>query len=790
MKEAPSAATGPAGAPDRPDVWPHTTRPLPWLLAGFVTMLFLVPINGVELDIPSPVDPHLDRYVLACVIAIWILVTWLRRTPTVQVERPGLFLWAGVAFTAIALLGVVMNMTDIAGHDLLGLAQNRLALLLSFVIFAWFTVAAMRPAELSNFSLLLVVLATITAVGVIWERRTGFNMFYDLIGRIFDPIARVAEAPTEINPDPTKEARKVIVGPTDHGLAVATMMIMALPFAVVRFTQTRGNGRWLYAIAVALIMAAALSTERKTAVLTPIAALVVIAAYRPRVALRMLPLALLMVVFIHAAAPGALGTISELSGTFTSDSSAGRSDDYSASFPDIFAHPLLGSGYGTRDIEDINNVRILDNEYLGQLLTVGLIGMSAFIVLIISAMVVPHRTIRTGDPARAGPALAASAASVVFLVAAFLFDIMSFSQAPYVFFFVGGMATVAASRELPAACRRPCRDARAASTAATGGAGVTDRPDLSVIVVTYNGREMALATLRSALASAGDATIEWLVVDSGSSDGTPDAIASEFPEVQVFRRSNRGFAAGNNVALEGAAGRYVLLLNPDVEIRSGNFDDLVAAMDARPDVGMASVVQRGTAGELQPSIRRFPSPLRSLGESLFAAHWPLLRTLQELETRADRYVDERHADWLVGAFLIARREAVEDVGPMDERFFLYSEEIDWCFRFWQAGWRVAHLPVMVVTHHAGKRSRGDLISQLSHSRLLFAGKHFGRLRAAGIRVALGLGHAIRLAVFGPPSLLRPVLRERVRGERAGLAVVLGLSGPPLGPARRSRGVAP
>jgi N-acetylglucosaminyl-diphospho-decaprenol L-rhamnosyltransferase len=318
---------------------------------------------------------------------------------------------------------------------------------------------------------------------------------------------------------------------------------------------------------------------------------------------------------------------------------------------------------------------------------------------------------------------------------------------------------------------------------------VSGRPDLSVIIVTYNGREMALATLRSALAAAGDATIEWLVVDSGSSDETPDAIAREFPEVQIFRRSNRGFAAGNNVALEAAAGRYVLLLNPDVEIRSGRFGELVAAMDARPEIGMASVVHRGTAGELQPSIRRFPSPLRSLGESLFAAHWPLLRTLQELETRADRYLGERRADWLVGAFLIARREAVQDVGPMDERFFLYSEEIDWCFRFWRAGWPVAHLPVMVITHHAGKRSRGDLMAQLSHSRLLFAAKHFGRVRVAGIRAALGLGHAIRIALLGPPSLLRPVLRERVRGERAGLAVVLGLSAPPLGPSRRSSGVA-
>jgi N-acetylglucosaminyl-diphospho-decaprenol L-rhamnosyltransferase len=307
------------------------------------------------------------------------------------------------------------------------------------------------------------------------------------------------------------------------------------------------------------------------------------------------------------------------------------------------------------------------------------------------------------------------------------------------------------------------------------------RPDLSVITVTHNGREMALRTLRSALAAAGSAEIEWLVVDAGSSDGTPDAIEHELEGVQVLRRDNRGFAASNNVALERARGRYVLLLNPDVEILSGTLTELVAAMDERPALGLASVVQRGTDGELQPSIRRFPSPLRSLGESLFAAHWPAMRTLQELETRPRPYEHEREVDWLVGAFLIARREAVQAVGPMDERFFLYSEEIDWCYRFWRAGWPVAHLPAMAVTHHCGGRSHGDLMAQLSHSRLLFAEKHYRPARRLGIRAALALGHVVRIAIFGAAALARPAQRKRVRAEWAALRVILGRTGPPLGP---------
>jgi GT2 family glycosyltransferase len=306
------------------------------------------------------------------------------------------------------------------------------------------------------------------------------------------------------------------------------------------------------------------------------------------------------------------------------------------------------------------------------------------------------------------------------------------------------------------------------------------RPDISIVVVTHNGREMALRTLRSARAARGGAAVEWLVVDAGSSDGTPEAIEREFDDVRLFRRENRGFAASNNVALAQARGRYVLLLNPDVEFLRGDLTTLLAAMEERPEIGMASVVQRGTEGELQTSIRRFPSPLRSLGESLFAAYWPVFRGLQELETRVAPYRRETRADWLVGAFLIARREAVEAVGPLDERFFLYSEEIDWCYRFWQAGWPVFHLPVVEVTHHAGKRSRGDLMAQLSHSRLLFAQKHYGAGRRRAIRAALALGHAIRLAAFALPALARPAARERMRAEWAGLRVICG-SPPPLGP---------
>jgi N-acetylglucosaminyl-diphospho-decaprenol L-rhamnosyltransferase len=301
------------------------------------------------------------------------------------------------------------------------------------------------------------------------------------------------------------------------------------------------------------------------------------------------------------------------------------------------------------------------------------------------------------------------------------------------------------------------------------------RPDLSVIVVTHGRTELALATLASARAAAAEGVYaQWLVVDSGSTDDTPVAIERAFPDVQVLRRANIGFAAANNVALPLARGRYVLLLNPDVEIASGTFAQLLAALDARPRVGIASVIQQGSEGELQYSIRRYPSPLRALGEALplprggapsTFARGPLSALtggrFSEEERTPGRYREERSAEWLVGAFLIARAEVVEQIGGLDERFFLYSEETDWCYRARAAGWDVRHLPRMVVTHHNTPTARPELVAQLSYAKLLFARKHYARAHAVAIRAALALRHGMR-------------------AQRHALAVLTGFAPPPFG----------
>ncbi|MCW3015523.1 MAG: glycosyl transferase family 2 [Solirubrobacterales bacterium] len=303
-------------------------------------------------------------------------------------------------------------------------------------------------------------------------------------------------------------------------------------------------------------------------------------------------------------------------------------------------------------------------------------------------------------------------------------------------------------------------------------------PDLTVIVVTHEGRDLAVRALRSARDRSGAVRVQWLVVDSGSSDGTPDVIDQAFPDLRVERCANVGFAAANNIALRSARGRWVLLLNPDMEVVGGTLAELVAALDARAGVGAASVIQQWPDGRLQPTIRRDPSPGRQLGEALM-----LGRFAGEEESRLRRYEREQPADWLVGGFLVVRRAVIDAVGGLDERFFLFSEEADWCRRIRADGWDVRHLPIMRVIHHTGRSARPDLYAQNSHSKLLYARKHFTPRGRAAFHSALVLRHALRLTGLLPLALLRAAWRPRVQAERRALLVVIGLVAPPFTPLR-------
>jgi GT2 family glycosyltransferase len=286
------------------------------------------------------------------------------------------------------------------------------------------------------------------------------------------------------------------------------------------------------------------------------------------------------------------------------------------------------------------------------------------------------------------------------------------------------------------------------------------------VVVSANDARWLEPCLSSVHAHAGEIELETIVVDNASTDGTRELVQSRFPRARVLSSPNLGFAYGNNRGLELTAARHVLLLNPDTEILEGTLAELVALLDASPAVGVAGVRQVDGAGALLPSIRRFPNALRALGEALASERWPLHPAWAgERVLDAAAYARAGDCDWVVGSFLLARREALLAAGVLDERFFLFSEEPDLCLRVALAGWRVRYLPCMTIRHHAGKWGvRPRMVAQEAFARMQYARKHFSpfhrALYLAALRVRYALrGRTLALSAIGrrptPPFITPP-----------------------------------
>jgi N-acetylglucosaminyl-diphospho-decaprenol L-rhamnosyltransferase len=300
--------------------------------------------------------------------------------------------------------------------------------------------------------------------------------------------------------------------------------------------------------------------------------------------------------------------------------------------------------------------------------------------------------------------------------------------------------------------------------------------DLAVIVVSTNEGHWLRPCLASVLAQQGDCRLDLVVVDNDSTDDTR-AVVSEFPQARVVRSTNHGFAHGNNRGVMTTNARYVLFLNPDTEIKSGTFEGLVGLLDGRPEVGLAGVVQLTPDGEIYPTIRRFPNALRALGTALGTERMSLSATwLRERELDLELYKSEIDCDWTSGSFMIARREALESSGLMDERFFIYSEEPDLCLRMKRAGWQIRHLPQMAIVHHAGKAGiRPRMAAQDAFTRMQLARKHFSPAHRLAYETALALGYFIRAVVPDDESHA-----GRRAAGRAALRVLVGIDGPPFG----------
>ena len=304
--------------------------------------------------------------------------------------------------------------------------------------------------------------------------------------------------------------------------------------------------------------------------------------------------------------------------------------------------------------------------------------------------------------------------------------------------------------------------------------------ELTVSVVSYRTPEL----LRQCLAALEREALELevFVVDNASGDGSVDMVRAEFPSANVIENTrNVGFGAAHNQALRRAHGRYWVVLNSDAVPQPGALDTLKRELDDDPEIAVVGPKLTFPDGTVQQSRRRFPKMNTLFAESTqLQRFWPDNAALRRYYVQ-DRSDDEpQDVDWLVGACLCVRGAAAKSVGLFDERFFMYSDELDWCRRFRAAGWRVRYIPSAVVVHVEGASSRRDLAARdqrFQASKLAYARKWHGPLVAETLRAYLIGEYALRAVEEGAKLALGsrvPERRARLRVIGSGLKHALGL----------------
>ena len=305
--------------------------------------------------------------------------------------------------------------------------------------------------------------------------------------------------------------------------------------------------------------------------------------------------------------------------------------------------------------------------------------------------------------------------------------------------------------------------------------------DVSIIIVSFNTREVLRESLQSVAREQGDLRLEIFVVDNNSHDGSVEMVESEFPHVKVIRSAvNLGFGAANNVALEQAEGRYIVLLNSDAFLCPDSLRLSVELMDAHPDVGLAGGRLVGRDQSLQPSARMFPSIFSDfLVLTGLASKFPKSRFFGSFDRTWADPLQPAEVDWVPGAYSIIRTEALSKVGFFDPEFFLYSEEVDLCRRIKSAGYKIMYWPAIVVIHIGGESSRqiktlemssagAQLIRWRMRSTLLYYRKHHGIAAWFAKMLELSL---YRLTALRNSFSSAPYRRERVARNRNLIALM-------------------
>lgn len=280
----------------------------------------------------------------------------------------------------------------------------------------------------------------------------------------------------------------------------------------------------------------------------------------------------------------------------------------------------------------------------------------------------------------------------------------------------------------------------------------TDSIDVSVTIVNWNTQHLLRDCIASIYEHAGDVCCEIIVIDNASSDGSAKMVKTEFPDVHLIGNTeNHGFARANNQGMQTARGRYILLLNSDTLLLENALGRAVAFADRNADAAVVGCRVLNPDMTLQPTCFMFPSTLNMLLSlsymyKLFEKSRWFGRERMSWWSRDD----VRCVDVVTGCFMLVRRKAIEQVGLMDDRFFMYAEETDWCYRFKQAGWKVLFTPEAEIIHYGGQSSRNakpEMLIELRLSLLKFIRKHQGRVQHAIASALVLLFAAIRLPAW-------------------------------------------
>jgi N-acetylglucosaminyl-diphospho-decaprenol L-rhamnosyltransferase len=342
------------------------------------------------------------------------------------------------------------------------------------------------------------------------------------------------------------------------------------------------------------------------------------------------------------------------------------------------------------------------------------------------------------------------------------------------------------------------------------GEPVESPPDLSILIVSWNVRDLLAACLESisaaplALEPPGAQrmaprtplpdeptrpVVEVIVVDSASTDGSADMVRERFPWVQlVAEHQNIGFTRGSNRALELARGRYLLLLNPDTLVHGNALNVLVSHLDAHPEVGIAGPHVLNADGSTQSTRRRFPTLLTALFESTWLQGYAPRRVLDRYYV-ADQPDDGTfEVDWVQGCSLLARREVYEQIGGLDPGYVMFSEELDWCRRAKDAGWGVAYVGRAHITHYGGKSTEQVQASKHIYfqlSKIRYFRKFHGAGVATGLRLYLLVSYAAQAGLEGVKAHLgskRAMRRARIQTYRQVARALARKRGPETSPA--------